>query len=244
MNALPNNPVKLTWRDLPPLFPAFAGPDRWLPVLERHAALVTAAAPRVRVTAVPPEEAVRRQYAESLELWRIVRGHRPRATTFADVGSGGGFPGLVVAAVEPDLPVHLVEPLRKRAALLAEIAETLGLANVTVHALRGEEAGRGPLRDAVDIVTARAVAELRELLEYTAPLAAPGGLLAFPKGSALAAEIEAAANAANALACTPAGVEPMRPGVAPALRVALFEKRGATPERYPRRPGMPAKRPL
>lgn len=243
MNALPNNPVKLTWAHLPDLFPVFPGSHRWLPLLERHAALIADATPRVRVTAVAPEDAIRRQYAESIELWRIVRGYRPGAATLVDVGSGGGFPGLVIAAVEPGLGVHLVEPLRKRATLLAEMAATLGLANVTVHALRGEEAGRGPLRDRADVVTARAVAPLREVLEYTAPLAAPGGLLACPKGSALDDELEQAAPAAAALVCAAAGVEAMRPAVA-SLRVALFAKQGATPERYPRRPGTPARRPL
>lgn len=243
MNALPNNSVKLTWSHLPALFPGFPASDRWLSLLERHAELIAAAAPRVRVTAVAPDDAVRRQYAESLELWRIVRAYRPAAATLADVGSGGGFPGLVIAAIEPGLEVHLVEPLRKRAALLAEMADALGLANVTVHPLRGEEAGRSPLRDRMEIVTARAVAPLRELLEYTAPLATPGGLLAFPKGSALDGELGGAATAAAALLCVPIGVEVMRPAVA-ALRVALFEKQGATPERYPRRPGTPAKRPL
>lgn len=234
----------MAWADLPSLFPGAAAPERWLPLLQRHAELVEAAAPRVRVTAVPAEEAVRRQYAEALELWRIVRERRPEGGTLADVGSGGGFPGLVIAAVEPELEVHLVEPLRKRAGLLEEFARELGLENVTVHAQRAEEAGRGPLRGGMAIVTARAVAELRELLEYTAPLAAADGLLAFPKGSALPEEIDAAGGAATALKCELVEVEPMRPAVAERVRVALYRQVEPAPERYPRRPGMPGKRPL
>lgn len=244
MNVPPDETVKFNWDRLPVLFPGFPAHDRWLPLLRRHAELIEAAAPRVRVTAVPADEAVRRHYAESLELWRIVLARHDAPRVLADVGSGGGFPGLVIAAVAPHVTVHLVEPLQKRARLLEEMARDLELTNVTVHAVRAEEAGRGALRDATDVVTARAVAELRELLEYTAPLAAPGALLAFPKGSGLDAELEAAWNAMQTLGAELAGIEPMRPEVSETLRVVTFRKTGSTPAAYPRRPGIPGKRPL
>lgn len=215
----------------------------WLPVLERHAALVAEAASRVSVTSVPPEEAVRRHYAESLELLRIIESEG-RITALVDVGSGGGYPGLVIAAVRKNAEIHLVEPLQKRARFLAELADELGLTNVTVHAVRAEDAGRSALRDASPVVTARAVAELRVLMEYTAPLAADGGLVAFPKGSALAAELEAASGAMEALGLSFEGAPGMRPEVSETLRVALFRKHGATDVRYPRRAGVPGKRPL
>jgi 16S rRNA (guanine527-N7)-methyltransferase len=218
-------------------------PGRWLPLLERHAHLIEAAAPRVRVTAVASAHAIRRHYAEALELWRIANA-RAETVRLVDVGSGGGFPGLVIAMVEPDLDVHLVEPLQKRARLLAEFAAELGISNVTVHALRAEDAGRGGLRDSAGLVTARAVAELRELLEYTAPFAAPGGVLAFPKGSALEAEVAAAANAMRELAAECMAVEPMRPEISTTLRVALFRRTSATDARYPRRAGVPGRKPL
>jgi len=231
------------WDALPGLFPEFPEPGRWLEMLERHAALLAAAAPRVRVTSTPPGEWVRRHYAESLELLRILLG-RSRCESLADVGSGGGFPGLVIAAVRPECEVHLVEPLRKRASLLEEIAAALGLTNVTVHAQRAEEAGRGPLRDSCAVVTARAVAPLAELLEYTSPLARPRGLLALAKGSAAEAELGEATAAARALGCSFRGLVAMRPEISVNVSVALFEKAGPTPERYPRRPGMPGKRPI
>jgi 16S rRNA (guanine527-N7)-methyltransferase len=233
----------LSWDALPGLFPGFAASGRWLPLLVRHAALLAEAAPRVRVTSVPPAEAIRRHYAESLELFRLIR-ERSDADALADVGSGGGFPGLVAAAVEPGLVVHLVEPLKKRASLLSEMAVALGLANVRVYPLRAEEAGRGPLRDAVPIVTARAVADLSELLEYTAPLSATGGLLALPKGSALAAELVAAGPAMAALGVSSPEVVPMRPEVSTASAILFLRKHGLTPERFPRRPGVPGHRPL
>lgn len=240
-SAGPEGP--LSWPELPLLFPDLEEPGRWLPLLERHAAILAEAAPRVRVTSVAAAASVRRHYAESLELLRIIRA-QSGGETLADIGSGGGFPGLVIAAVEPDLSVHLVEPLQKRARLLEEAAAALGLRNVTIHAQRAEDAGRGPLRGTMAVVAARAVAPLAELLEYTAPFAAPGGLIALPKGSGLAAELAAATNAMASLAAGEPLIVPMRGEVSPMLSVLLLRKLGPTPAAFPRRAGLPAKRPL
>lgn len=228
------------WDSLPDLFPQFARPDRWAPLLRRHAGLL-AAAP-VRATAVTGVAAVTRHYAESLEAFRLAGA--PEEGAVVDVGSGGGFPGLVVAAVAPALEVHLVEARRRRAELLAALAEELGLARVTVHAARAEEAGRGPLRDGAELVLARAVAPLPVLLEYCAPLAAPGALVAAVKGSRGEAELARSGTAMSALACEFAGMEAMRAAISPTMRVLRFRKLGPTPARWPRRPGMPAKRPI
>ena len=151
---------------------------------------------------------------------------------------------MVIACVLDDRPVYLVESLRKRADLLTAMAEALGLKHVKVYAARAEEAGRGELRDAVPVVTARAVAPLRELLEYTAPLASPGGSLFFPKGSGVEGEIVAAASAIEVLQCEVRSRVSMRAEISPLLSVVCLEKIGPTPGRYPRRPGMPAKHPL
>ena len=230
----------LAWESLPDLFPDFPEPERWLALLRRYADLL-AEAP-VRTTTVTGEEMVARHYAESLEAYRLAGA--PGEGVVVDVGSGGGFPGLVIAAVAPGLAVHLVEARRKRADLLAEMAEALGLANVTAHGVRAEEAGRGALRDSAELVIARAVAPLPVLLEYTAPLAAPGGVIAAVKGSRGEAELAAAGPAMAALNCEQAGADAMRDEIAGRMRVFRFRKLGATPARYPRRPGMPTKRPL
>lgn len=236
--------MNLTWDALPGLFPEAEGAARWLPELQRHASLLEAATARVRVSSVSPGEAVRRQYAESLELFRIAQAHAPDLTGFVDVGSGGGFPGMVLAIAYPRITAHLVEPLQKRAGLLREMAESLGLNNVAVHAVRAEEAGRGPLRDSGALVMARAVAGLSELLEYTAPLAVPGGLIALPKGSNFPDELAGAGEALAALKCEFVAFEAMREEVSNTLGVALVRKTAATPPAYPRRAGVPGKRPL
>ncbi|MGH2633726.1 MAG: 16S rRNA (guanine(527)-N(7))-methyltransferase RsmG [Tepidiformaceae bacterium] len=235
-----------SWDSLPGLFPGFESSARWLPILQEHARLLAAAGPAIRVTSVPVDQWPERHYAEALELLRLILDARggvaPRS--LIDVGSGGGFPGLVIAAVLPGTAVWLIEPLQKRARLLHSLAAELGLANIEVVSARAEEAGRGPLRESADMVTARAVAGLRELLEYTAPLARADGLLALPKGSGLERELESAASAMELLGVEEAGSVAMRPLVTQTLRVAFFKKVGATPQRFPRRAGMAAKRPL
>lgn len=233
----------LTWDDLPRLFPDLAAPGRWLPRLRRHAELILEAAPAVRVTAVDEPDTVRRHFAESLEILRIALRSGP-FESLADIGSGGGFPGMVIASVLPATTVHLVEPLGKRARLLAAMASAIGLENVTVHQMRAEEAGRTLLRDSCDVVTARAVAGLSELLEYTAPLCSPGGRIVLPKGSGFEVEFAAAQGALSALGCELAECEAMRPEISETLVVATFGRLGPTPPAYPRRPGIPAKRPL
>ncbi|MCY3506417.1 MAG: 16S rRNA (guanine(527)-N(7))-methyltransferase RsmG [Chloroflexi bacterium] len=230
----------LAWESLPELFPRLAEPERWLPLLRRHARLL--AESPVQTTTVKGEMVVARHYAESLEAYRL--SGAPEAGAVVDVGSGGGFPGLVIAAVAPEVEVHLVEARRKRAGLLTEMAEALGLARVTAHGERAEEAGRGALRERADLVIARAVAPLPVLLEYTAPLAATGGTIAAVKGSRGEAELAEAGGALATLNCEHTATEQMRGEIAGQMRVLLFRKLGATPSRYPRRPGMPEKRPL
>jgi 16S rRNA (guanine527-N7)-methyltransferase len=187
---------------------------------------------------------VQRHYAESLEILRISLEAATTPNVLVDVGTGGGFPGLIMACVLPRTVCWLVEPLQKRARLLQSLAEALDLANVHVLARRAEEAGRGELRDAAELVTARAVAPLSEVLEYTAPLAATGGLIALPKGSALPAELASAGNALAELRCLLRETTPMRPAISGSIAVAIFGKVAATPSGYPRRPGSARKRPL
>ncbi len=233
------------WDDLARLFAAEAA-EGTIDRLRRHWSLVETGEQAGRLTAVEAVEAVRRQYGESLELLRIAEeavGGGP-GFRYADIGTGGGWPGLVVACARPGWEVHLVEPLQKRARFLEAAARELGCTNVTVHALRAEEAGRGPLREACGLVTARAVAELRVVLEYAAPLAAVGGVIALPKGSRLEEELAAAEAAVAELGCALDRVVPMRPEVSETVRVALFRKRAACPARYPRRAGVPERRPI
>jgi 16S rRNA (guanine527-N7)-methyltransferase len=110
----------------------------------------------------------------------------------ADIGSGAGLPGLVLAIARPDVRFTLVEPMERRVAWLdAEVAR-LELDNVEVLRARAEEV---PVEPAFDQVTARAVSALAKLVPITAPLVRPGGELVFLKGERVGAEIEAAQKA-------------------------------------------------
>jgi 16S rRNA (guanine527-N7)-methyltransferase len=110
-----------------------------------------------------------------------------------DVGSGGGFPGLVIAIVRPDLDVHLLDATRKKVEFLREAAERLDL-HVRIHHGRAEELARDPaMAGQYDIVTARAVAALRDLVPLTVPFLAPGGVVYAVKGERWREELDAAA---------------------------------------------------
>lgn len=113
----------------------------------------------------------------------------PSGVTLADVGSGAGLPGVVVAATRPDLDVTLIEPMERRAQWLVEVVSALGLTNTRVLNSRAEDA----VGDALfDVVTARAVARLDKLIPWTVPLVKPGGAVLALKGEKAAAEIDGA----------------------------------------------------
>ena len=127
----------------------------------------------------------------------------PQGASVADVGSGAGLPGLVLAAARPDLRLTLIEPMERRVAWLEEESARLGLENVVVERARAEDAE--PAR--FDVVTARAVGALSGLLPITAPLAKPGGRLALLKGAAVDAELAKAEKVVRRLRLTQVRVE-------------------------------------
>lgn len=142
----------------------------------------------------------------------------PRDATVADVGSGAGLPGLVVALARPDLAVTLVEPLLRRTSFLEEVASALGLSNVTVRRDRAE-ALHG--RETFDVVTARAVAPLDRLLAWCLPLVAPHGSMIAMKGESAEAEIESARHVLRKLGAAEPRIETISvpsSGVAEAAR--------------------------
>ena len=167
------------------------------------------------------------------------------ATTIADLGSGGGFPGLVLAIALPDAQLTLVESAARKADFLRETAEAMTLDNVAVVAERAELWALEAREQ--DVVTSRALASTSILLEYAAPLLRVGGSLVAWKGSLGDGELADAAFAAQELQMSsPLTVEVTEDLVRGADRRQLIvsEKLAATPDRYPRRPGIAKKRPL
>jgi 16S rRNA (guanine(527)-N(7))-methyltransferase RsmG len=135
------------------------------------------------IAAVPEEEAWHRHVLDSWQLLPLLP-----PGPLADLGSGGGLPGIIIAIGRVE-ETHLVESDRRKAAFLMEAARTLGLGHVRVHPAR-IEAARLPK---IEVVTARALAPLNELLGNAARILAPGGVAVFPKGRNAEAELTAAA---------------------------------------------------
>lgn len=154
-----------------------------------------------------------------------------------DVGTGAGFPGLVVAILCPDCQVTLLDPLEKRLGFIQEVIDHLGLSNATLLHSRGEDAGREPgLREAFDYATARAVAELRALGELCLPFVTVGGRFLSMKTVDSQAELDRAAPLLAQLGGQ--AEEPWDyalPGTEVVHRVWPVVKTGPTPEGYPRR---------
>ncbi|WP_194421063.1 16S rRNA (guanine(527)-N(7))-methyltransferase RsmG [Microbacterium abyssi] len=127
----------------------------------------------------------------------------------ADIGSGAGLPGVVLAIARPDVSFTLVEPMERRVAWLTEQVQELALTNVTVLRSRAEDVEPKQF----DVVTARAVSALRTLLPFTAPLVRDGGELALLKGKNAEAEIDAAAKQSKKYRLSDVRVEVLGEGV-------------------------------
>lgn len=134
----------------------------------------------------------------------------PAARTLLDVGSGGGFPGLVVAIMRPEVHVTLLDSSAKKTAFLEEMAEELQL-DVDVVRGRAEDLRDGPLGGAFELVSARAVAPLGRLAGWTLPFVVPGGHLYAVKGARWDVELHAASSElrrwGGTVVATPADVE-------------------------------------
>ena len=162
-----------------------------------------------------------------------------------DVGSGAGFPGLPLAIVRTRVAVTLLEATGKKVAFIRRVADDLGLDNVTALNFRAEEAAHHPtLRGHMDIVLARAVARLPVLLEYCLPFVRPNGFVLALKRGDIAEELAEGARAATELGGDIRSTTPVPvPGLDGHVLIRI-DKTGETPPNYPRRPGIPTKRPL
>ena len=167
-------------------------------------------------------------------------------TRVIDVGAGAGFPGLPLKIVCPGLQLTLLEATGKKVGFLERIVGRLGLAGVEVIKGRAEELGRDAAhRERYDLALARAVAALPVLVEYTLPFCRLGGLFVAQKGGEGDAEAKAAERAIVTLGGALRRIVHLElPHLAERRSLVVIEKTAPTPEKYPRRPGTPSKRPL
>ena len=159
-----------------------------------------------------------------------------------DIGSGAGFPGLVLKIARPDLNVTLVDATAKKVAFLTAAIDHLELTEVRALHGRAETLGQDQrYRGRFDLATARAVASLPVLLEYVVPLLRIGGSALMPKGIEIADELRAGRQAAGKLG---ARIVSADQSALPTTRLVVAEKIAPTPGRYPRRIGVPSQCPL
>ena len=167
------------------------------------------------------------------------------AKRIADLGSGAGLPGLVLAAALPDARVELIESVDRKCAFLREAIGRMGLTNAQVICERSEDWASAGGREAYDVVTARAVGPLATLAELASPLLAEGGVLVAWKGARSGEEEADAVRGADRTAMEAKEIRTVQPYPASRDRhIHLLRKNGPTPSGLPRRPGMAARRPF
>ncbi len=189
------------------------------------------------------EELAVRHLADSLACVRYL----PReAHRCVDIGSGAGFPGIPVAIVRPDAEMTLVESVGKKAAFLEETIRKLDMEHVSVVRERIEVLGRSDAhRERYDAAILRATAPLATAIEYALPLVKTGGHALIFQVSSFSQDVLAGLERSlDALGGTPAGAESYDLGAGSAGVIVRIEKVKAAAPEYPRKPGMPKKRPL
>ena len=203
---------------------------------------------RFNLTAITDRNGILiRHFLDSLScLAAVPHAELSAGTRVIDVGTGAGFPGIPLKIVCPNMRLTLLEATGKKVTFLEHAVEVLGLQSVTVIKGRAEELGRAPEhREQYDWAIARAVAEMPVLAEYLLPLVAVGGGVLAAKGEMAVAEIHRAEAAIKTLGGHVRRLIPVElRGLTETRYLVVIDKIAATPDKYPRRPGMPTKRPL
>lgn len=202
----------------------------------------------VNLTAITEQSAVYlKHFYDSLTGALAYPQLQNQALTICDVGAGAGFPSLPLKIVFPQLKVTIVDSLQKRINFLDELVNQLGLSGVSLVHDRAESfAGKkSSHREAFDVVTARAVARMSVLSEFCLPATKVGGVFLAYKGSAGEEELGKAKSAIRKLGGQVNQVAKLQLPIANEPRqIIVVDKVSKTPLKYPRRPGVPAKKPL
>jgi len=171
---------------------------------------------------------------------------KPMSLQCIDVGSGAGFPGLPLKIAHPELRLTLLESTGKKVSFLRHMALVLNLQGVTFIEGRAEEAAHNAQhRERYDIAVARAVARMSTLSEYCLPFCRIGGRFIAQKGGDIEQELEEASGAIELLGGKIIDVKKVHvPGLHEPRSLVIISKLRPTPDEYPRRIGIPSKRPL
>ncbi len=197
---------------------------------------------KMNLTAITEEnEVMLKHFYDSLLVFKMY--DIPYGASVIDVGTGAGFPGMVMKIARPDLKVTLLDSLNKRLNFLNAVSEAVGCEVELVHA-RAEEGSKTKLRESFDIAVARAVAALPTLTEFCLPYVKKGGAFISLKGPSGVGEAEDAARAIELLGGKLHSVESYELPNGDSRAAVITKKVSQTPPKYPRKNSEIAKKPL
>lgn len=198
---------------------------------------------KMNLTAITePQDIIIKHFVDSLTLMTVIQ--LPQGAKVIDVGTGAGFPSVPLKIVRPDIQLTLLDSLNKRITFLKELSTVLGQENECIH-FRAEEAGKKPeYREQYDLVTARAVAHLRELSEYCLPFVRVGGMFVAMKGGDIDTELNESKKAIQLLSGRKEEVKRFSLPDESRRSIVLIKKISQNATKYPRPSAKIAKNPL
>ena len=198
---------------------------------------------KINLTAITePKEIILKHFIDSLTINKYIQ----QNSTLADVGTGAGFPGIPLKIIRSDLKITLVDSLNKRINFLNDVIEKLDLKGIEAVHSRIEEFGKNKkYRESFKNVTARAVANLTVLSEYLIPIAKIGGQCICMKGNDIKEEVDNSRNAIKTLGGKISKIDYFElPDSDISRNMIIIDKIKNTPNKYPRKAGLPSKEPL
>ena len=217
--------------------------DTALERLDKYAELLVETNKTLNLTAITdPDEIVYKHFIDSFSLLTCVE--IKNGAKVIDVGTGAGFPGVVLLIARPDIKITLLDGTNKRLVFIKNVLEEIGLEAEIVH-MRAELAGKDiKYREKFDLVTARAVAKLNTLAEYCMPFVKVGGIFAPMKSAKTEEEVSAAKGAIKTLGGKIEEIKPLNVANCGERYVIITEKISQTPPKYPRASAQISKKPL
>ena len=210
---------------------------------DRYAEMLVETNKALNLTAITePDEILYKHFIDSLSLLTVVE--LKQNAKVIDVGTGAGFPGVILLIARPDLKITLMDGTNKRLNFISGVLEELKLEAEVLH-MRAELAGKNSkYREKYDLVTARAVANMNTLSEYCLPFARVGGIFAPMKAAKADEELEGSANAIKLLGGKVSDIKHLNIENCGERCIIITKKISQTPSKYPRASAQIAKKPL